>query len=293
MVDLFFRKIILLPLSAVLLVLFFLGAVFFLRPPLLIVTDSSFLTIYKQERLNQRRIDTSRALFRRVVPVFVSESAGPDLVALAVEGVNKRPWAVFFPSRYQWGASIYKENHPRVPVLVAGGYMGHDERELSLVRTDTALDLYRAGLCASFFAGDGELLFLSEGFLLEEQRQAFLAGLETQGYGGEPIFTSVYTDHHSYEEVGAAIVSGPAVTFFQRNLDIPVILFSWVDPALSPRAVKIIFDDSPWALAAGAFRRHPSPGEEILVPSIPMLIGDRINEKRDFRKLNRLLKEKY
>ncbi|MCL2069966.1 MAG: hypothetical protein FWH19_03140 [Treponema sp.] len=293
MLDFLIRKKILLPLSAVLLVIFSIGAVFFLRSPLLIVTDSSFLTIYGPERLNQRRIQTSRALLRRVVPVLVSESAGPELVAFAVEGVNRRPWAVLFPQRYHWGASIYKENHPRVPVVLAGSPAGQDESGLSFLRTDTAMDLYRAGLCVPFFAAEQDLLFFSEGLLGEDHRQAFLTGLRSQDYSGEPIYASTYMDYQSYEGIGAVIMAGPAVTFLQRNLDIPVILFSWVDPAMSPRAVKIIFDDSPWALAAGAFRRLPSPGEEILVSSIPMLIEDRIDEKRDFRKLRRLLKEKY
>jgi hypothetical protein len=250
--------------------------------------------LYGPERLKAKRFRTSLALFRRVIPVPVSESAGPDLVALAAESASNAPMAVLFPYRYLEGGRFYKENHQEVPVLVMGGKPESKEGEpLAFVRTDTDRDLYRAGLCAAFLAGEKRVLFFSDGILQNEYREAFLEGLRIQGYLDDPIYVNAYTDYSNYSDIGCVIVAGAAAKFFEQNLDIPVILFSWIDPALCPRTVKLVFDDSPWTQAVKALKVLPLPGEEILVFSEPSALPDRMEEKKDFRKLQSLIREKF
>ena len=276
-------------------------AVFLLRSPVLIVTDSSFDQLYGAKRLRLKAIRNSLELFRRVVSVSVDESAGPGLVALAAEGAARSPEAVLFPYRYLQGAQVYREGHPNVAVLVFGGPAGAPKTPdsapaLSFVYTDTAGDLYRAGLCAAFFVqgNDGVLVFTG-GNLSNQYREAFRRGLRDQGFLGNPVFLDDSADYPSYSGIGCVVVAGPAAKFLEQNLKIPVILFSWTDPAITPRSVKLVFDDSLPALAFGAFRAFSAdlkrPGE-IPVSSQPALLYDRI-EKKSFRKLARLTKEKF
>ena len=284
-----------LPLLIVLVFFAALGGVFLLRSPVLIVADPSFNQLYGPLRLTLQGIKASLELFRRVVPVTIAESAGPDLAALAVEGKSKSPWAVFFPFRYLEGAKFYKENHLKVPVLVTGAENQNPQEDtgLTFINIDTALDLYRAGSCAALLAGEKKVLFFNDGNLKPEYMEAFWQGLRDQDFSGDPVYVNVSADYSAYSEIGCVVVAGPAGKFLERNLNIPVILFSWINPALTPRSVKVVFDDSPWALAAEVLRGF-SPGEgETLVSSAPVVLKDRIGEKDDFRNLQGIIKEKF
>jgi hypothetical protein len=95
------------------------------------------------------------------------------------------------------------------------------------------------------------------------------------------------------------VIAGPAANFLDQDLEIPVILFSWADPGLTPRTVKLIFDDSPPALSVPAIRSFfAADTDEILVPSEPLLLFERfekfetMEEKKEFRKLRNLMKVK-
>jgi hypothetical protein len=96
---------------------------------------------------------------------------------------------------------------------------------------------------------------------------------------------------NAYGDIGCVVVAGPAVRFFEQNLNIPVILFSWVDPTYTPAIVKHIFDDSHWILASRALRSMPPPGEEMQITSSQMLFRDRL-DARNYRLLRKLIKER-
>ena len=279
----------------VLVLLVFLGSgtVFFSRSPVLIVTDFSFELLYGPVRLWFRGLRTSFALFRRVIPVMVSESAGPDLVSLAVTGISSSPRAVFFPYRYLEGALFYRERHPEIPVLVAcEGNLLPGEQSVTFVTTDTAADLYRAGLYAALLAGEKQVIFFTDRYFSGENRNAFREGLRSRGFFGEPVYSQTSEDSFSQENLGCLVMAGNAAAFLEQNLSVPVILFSWASPAYIPRTVKLIFDDSPWGLAAGALGEFPPPGGEILIPSEPLLLLGRMEKKSDFFRHRALLRGK-
>jgi len=272
-----------------------IGGVFFARAPVLIITDSSFNLLYGPERLRQRQLRISLSLFRRVIPVIVSEHAGPDLVAIAAEEAFRVPRAVLFPFRYLEGARQYKENNPDVEVLIMGGRNPIPPELTSpntiYIRTNTAMDLYRAGLSAAFFAGENNILVFDDGVFPAEYRESLGEMLESRGFLGELLFRNIHAHVPSYADIGSVILAGPASRFLEQNLDIPVILFSWVDPVFTPRSVKLIFDDSPWALAVAALRSCDFG--EIFFPSVPVALSDRIDERRNFRKLQGIIKENF
>ena len=265
-----------------------------LRSPVLIVSDPSFNQLYGPFRFRLTWIRTNLELFRRVIPVTVAESAGPDLVALAVESVSKTPGVVIFPYRYLEGARTYKENHEKATVLVMleGHSMPGEESALVFVLTDTVQDLYRAGVCAASLAEDKKILFFYDGYLRSEYTEAFQEGLKSQGFSDYPSFINVSMEYNSYSEVGCVVIAGPATKFLERNLKIPVILFSWIDPLQVPRNVKLVFDDSPWALAVEIIKALPGVEAEMLIPSKSVIVMDR-EEKLNFRNIGALIKEKF
>ena len=287
----------LLPLFIILFVLFvFLlaGGLFLVygnRPPVLIVTDSLFTQIYGQERLEKQGRKISSGLFRQLITVPVSDTAGSELVAIAVEGASPSPWAVLFPYRYLEGARLYKQSRPEVPVLVFGGSKSMapplsltEDPGINFIYTDTLTDLYRAGLAAAHLAGEKDILVFQDNLFPEEQQELLLERLNTSGFSQEPIFHNASTYYASFDNIGCVIIAGPAAGFLERELEIPALLFSWADPALTPYSVKVIFDDSPWTLALKALKALPL-GPQTLIPSELNIIRDRIAEKSVFRQL--------
>ena len=264
------------------------------RSPVLIVTDASFNLLYGPSRIKLKCYKTSVEFFRRVIPVLVDESAGPSLVALAAEGASKTPWAVIFPYRYLEGAAFYKENHADIPVFVMAGRSPkpRGESDLVFVCTDFVQDLYRAGLCAALLAGDKRVVFLNDENFKNEHFRAFREGLRFQGFLDDPYFISAYQEYSSNSDVGCAVIAGPAVKFLEEDRQIPLILFSWLDPVQLPRTVKLVFDDSPWAMAATVLKLMPLPEAELFLPSEPVILLGK-DEKKNFRNFESFIKEKF
>jgi hypothetical protein len=260
-------------LKAALIILF--GAalgVFFLRAPVLIITDDSFNSLYGSLRSWLSRFESSFSLGRRVIPVQVSESAAPEVVVLAVEAVSSSPHAVLFPYRYYEAGRHYKEKFSGVLVLILGNKKGEVPEGEGLVPVYTAreTDFYRAGLCAGLLAKEGkngDVLVFSDGSIPAGEKEAFMAGLRARAFIRNPVYAALDTDYQNYDDVSCVVLAGPAAHFFAKNHGLPVLLFSWLDPALTPAEVKVIFDDSPWALAAGAIKAVEQGAEAVFLPS--------------------------
>jgi hypothetical protein len=273
------------------------GGMFLYRSPVLIVTDSSFTEVYGLARLKKMELALSYRLFRRIIPVYVDEYAGADLISLAAEDAFQVPFAVLFPHRYMEGAGFYKENHPDTPVYIYSGRnhssKAKDGVSVSFVRTDIKTDLYRAGLCAALLAGEGSVLFISNVTVPDENREAFNNGLQAQGYTKDPVWRNANSSFSSFSDLGCAVIVGQAGEFFARSPETPVILFSWSDPNLTPRSVKVIFDDSPYAIAHKGYRLLSSTDTEgeIFVSSVPTVLKERIEKEADSKTLMSLVKK--
>jgi len=283
-----------------------IAGVFLYRLPVLIVTDSSFMAVYGSGRLSEIESRLSRKLFRRLIPVYVDENAGPDIVSFAVEDTFQNPFAVFFPHRYMSGAAYYKESHPNIPVYVASGrnQSSTAKEAVYFVRTDVKTDLYRAGLCAALLAGEESVIFISNVTVPEENREAFSEGLRAQGYTGTPIYRNTSYNFSSGGDIGCAVIMGQAGEFFVKRPTTPVILFSWADPGIVTRSVKVIFDDSLYALAYKGYSLITSingrgdgekadEGGEVHISSVPTVLKDRIEKKSDFIMLENLVKREF
>ena len=273
------------------------------RPPILVVTDNSFALVHGQKRVQNRTAALSRTFFRQVKPVLVNENSNHDQISVALESVSEKPWVVVVPWRYLNGGRFYKEKNPDIPVLVVGGPIGHIEEILSFARADLITDLYRAGASAARLAGGKKVVFFSDvfsasgansaGISREEYEEAFSSGFKTVAKDEEePVFLANNLTYSDYSEVGCVVVSGPASQFLEKNRDIPIILFSWIEPALTPFDVKVLFDDSPWTFIQKAIKSYPGKGGELLIPSETIVFRGKIAHLSDFLKVKSLLKGK-
>jgi hypothetical protein len=287
------------------------GLIFFLRAPVLVVGDASFAGLYGPARLRRRQFEASAALFRRVKPVLVADNAGPDLVVFAVEEAGSRPFCVIFPYRYADGGRRYAGQFPETPVVILDTRpedplvpgqpeAAPDSGRLTTLKTRRREDFFRAGLMAGciFRAGKageehsgGAILVFQERSLSQTDKNAVTAGLQMSGLDSQPLFLNTPAEYGGLAEASCVIVSGPAAEFLDRNLKIPQILFSWLDPAMSSQETFVIFDDSPWALAPEAVRQGRAEGSgkgdissDIIFPK------GRIADKRLLKDLKRSLR---
>jgi hypothetical protein len=267
--------------------------IFFFRAPVLLVTDAPFNALYGLRRSRIKSIETSLKLFRQVKPVLVAENAGPDMVAFAVESAAPAPYCVLFPYWYNEGAGRYAEQFPQVPVFILGGRNRDPQVQGTIfIGTDWETDLYRAGLCAGIIArhnGDKEVLFFQNEGLTTEQRNAFRDGLQEQGFENAPKYLSI-TEHYSdNNNISCVVMNGAATSFLDQNVETSIILFSWIDPGVTATSVKVVFDDSPWALAPGVIKMIPGEHPVGLIPSEILFLGRRIPEKGIVRDLKKVL----
>ncbi|MDR2151184.1 MAG: hypothetical protein LBO67_10365 [Spirochaetaceae bacterium] len=251
------------------------------RSPVVLVTDAQFTLLYGKERFDRQRIELSLALWRRVRVIFIAENINTDLVVFAVESAVSSPLCVLFPYRYADSAELYAQQFPAVKVLILGGRSNdQQERTVPVITSDFLTDLYRAGLCAALLAAenpDKPIVVFQDTTLLPEQQQAFSAGLLQQGYTAEPLFIQNTVPEDS--ACAVIIESNQLTSFLTQDYSTPVILFSWIDPALSSRQIKLIFDDSDLGLAMQAVRKMRKQNYTAL-PSYNIVLSDRISQKR-------------
>ncbi|MDR2634013.1 MAG: hypothetical protein LBC51_10400 [Treponema sp.] len=274
---------------------------FLFRAPVLFVTDASFNALYGLRRVGIKRLEITLMMMRRIKPVLIGENAGPDIVMFAVEEAHSAPYGVLFPYRYYEGAGRYAAQFPHVPIFILGARNQDPQVPGTIfVGTDTMLDLYRAGLCAGIIAQQtasregepitqGEVLFFQNEAISSEYREAFSIGLREQGFTKEPKYLNIKQDYVDIiQNLSCVVMQGQATLFLERNLEIPVILFSWIDPDLTSKAVKLVVDDSPWAVAGKTIAMIPGRKGEA-VPADWVLPGQRIVDKEVLGRLKKVL----
>jgi hypothetical protein len=286
-----------LPLAAVVLCLAAVLGVFFSRPPVLFVTDPSFNVLYGNLRARLKQAEISLKLYRRLIPVQAAETAGSGAVALAVTAAAAVPHAVIFPYRFAGAARRYREDHPGITAIILSGRIRESAAEDGpfVYRTATEADFYRAGLCAALLgAGNGSVApVFQDGSMTQADREAFSSGLAAGGSAARPVYLNSGSDYTAWQNVTCAAAVGPASRLFEQGVTAPVLLFSWIDPAATPRNVKVVFDDSPWALALGAVKAAERGEREASLPSDIVILEERISGDENKVKLKALVKREY
>jgi hypothetical protein len=246
--------------------------IFYIRPPVLIVTEESFIELYGKERVQNESFYSSLAMFRPVKIVTVANDAGEDVVPFAVSSAAMRPFCVIFPLRFIKSAILYRELAPNIPIVVLEGryseeenpsesILGSEKSEYFVFKTDINDDFYRIGLAVTAIKlksgqkdenstqndkkNDKVVVFIDR--KLDKMKDIFLRGLYDRGELFETLFLNSYSNHTEMPDLFCVVLAGLGSEFLDRKADVPVIWLTWLDPSLLPFDVAMIVNDSPLA----------------------------------------------
>jgi len=285
--------------------------VFYARPPVLVITEAPFAALYGEARLKQERDSAARTLFRQVKPVVIADGVSPDMVIFAITGVSPRPSCVLFPRSQAAAALRFHEQFPEIPVVVLSGLVLVPELPppdgfLCVYGTDRGVDLYRAGLFAGIMGivprnltGQAEIppestktyVLWQDRSIQEAERTLFSQGVRELNPESSVVFINTAAQMPDVKGIACMTLTSAGAEYLERNASIPLILFSWLDPALIPREVVIQFDDSVWALAAPAARLAMRKQAEGKIPSKPLIFSRKIADNNVSRMLEKAVKK--
>jgi len=239
--------------------------VFFVRSPVLIVTDLSFISLYGQSRISRETLVSSLVLFRKVKTVSVTDDAGYDIVQFAVSEVSSNPFCVLFPLRFAQAAKLYRESNPRIPVVLLEGRhgggdslssLGDNPNDYFVYQTDIENDFFRAGLAAAALdmGKNGKINVFLESRIRTQAREAFLRALNSLEKPLEAQFFTSFSQFSDIPDLSCVVLAGIGTEYLEREAGVPVIFLTWLDPSLVPVDVVLIVNDSPWAQAVEAVR---------------------------------------
>ena len=259
------------PLVSVFLILFVFLMVLLVRRPVVVVTDKFFTTLYGPHREQAKMLESMLRIQRRVRIFRVGDEIDSSAIAQRLSFEIKNPYCVIFPFRYFQAAAAYAEEEPTTRAYVLG------ERNLSQPATGKAVyvptawreDFKKAGYPAAMIsylsqnravegeARDGRstnahkiILMLTQENPLPEAQEGFNEGLKQGNWPGVHNILS-NASSLSQSSIVSAILLTPASSFVQGATNVPSIVFSALDLHLLPDFIKIVIDDSPWALLPG------------------------------------------
>ena len=253
------KYIIIAVIAALTLAIFIPLIVFFIRSPILIVTEQSFILLYGQERLRREINRSSLALFRPVKVVAAANDAGADIVQFAVAEVSSKPFCVFFPRRFSYSAELYRGQNPGIrTAILEGRYPASFSSDVSgsyNYSSDVESDFFRAGYAAAVMSENrsGSIAVFMDSALYSyygaAAREAFERGMNERetSQNAQPLFYTSFSDRSVSSELSAVVIAGAGWEYLDSKTGVPVILFSWLDPDNMPEDVVIVIDDSPAA----------------------------------------------
>lgn len=255
----------------------FAGGVFFVRRPIVIVSDQAFELLYGKERNGRMSALLSVRAFRPVRTAIVAADAAPASAAdAAAEAAGARGAAfVLFPERYDEGARVFaaraRERFSSTHVALIGtSQSGAAPFDGVLIQSDYAADGRAVASAvldlASRLRGRGTVLFRLDG----PGRDAFIAGFQQAASVSAIPLELVAADAAIRIEADRVLCLVSSIWSADleahTQLGIPLVLITWLDRAFLPGGVIATVDDSPYALAYGAYRLA-SRGESGPVPS--------------------------
>jgi hypothetical protein len=276
------------------------------RPPVLVVTDLSCVSLYGAGRIRLEGIRSSVTLFRRVKTIAIADDAGEDIFLAAVTSASPQPFCVLFPLRFARIARQYREQKPEIPVvLLEGRYPSVGTNPASFAinnnsiadyfvyTTDITADFYRAGLAAVILDGEknGRAAIFLESHIQRQGREAFSRALKSQEKTMETNYYTSFSQFGKFTDFSCVIIAGNGAEYLEGDFDIPVIVFSWINPSIIPIGVILVFDDSPWIQAVPAVRMVAAGVKTGQIPSkITLLPAGNIDKKTRQRLKDSLIK---
>ena len=295
------------PLAAAALILFVFLTVLLVRRPVVVVTDKFFTTLYGPRREQAKMLESTLRTQRRVRIFRVGDETDNSATARRLSMEIKNPYCVIFPFRYFQIAALYAEENPGTKAYVLS------ERNLSQPATGKAIyvpaawreDFKKAGYLAAMIsyisqnravegeARDGRstnahktILLLTQENPLSEAQEGFEEGLKQ---GNWPGVHNILSNAASLPQssIVSTIILAPASSFVQGSTNVPSIVFSALDLHLLPDFIKIVMDDSPWAMlpslvqqtAGVSGRERDSESGTLAVQPIPAQVRILLNKQ--------------
>ncbi|MCL2762430.1 MAG: hypothetical protein FWD36_04370 [Treponema sp.] len=292
--------------------------IFFSRTPVLVVTDIPFVALYGEDRLQQQQRSASLSLFRQVKPLLVADGASPDMLVVAITEAAENPWCVLFPRSQALAAQRYHEQFPETSVVLLGGHVPASSLPvpdgfLCVYGTDSATDLYRAGLFAGILgknhipagqvqhneaAGEfGEASIQRTVALWQDRhvqaagRELFSRGVQEEAPEAAVVFVNLIAEVPDTQRLVCMVLTSAGAEFLGKSPKMPLILFTWLDPALTSRQVAVIFDDSIWSVAVPAVRLAKENQPSGNIPSKPLIFSGKIADNGVIRLLQKSAKK--
>jgi len=276
-------------------------AVFISRPPVLIVSDLSFVGLYGVKRFKTEMAQSSVVLFRRLKPVVVADDAGDDIVQAAVEKASKKPLCVLFPLRFARVARDYREKNANIPVVLLEGRftetanpasfaIGDNTEDYFIYKTDISADFYRAGLAAAIIDGEKNerIAVILESNIQAPAREAISKALNDAEKPFQTSFYTVFSQFTGNQNMSCVILAGIGGEYPDKFSDVPVIFFTWLNPELIPADIVLVFNDSPLVQAVPAVRMVQAGMKKGQIPSKILYTGGKKLDKTDIRKLRKI-----
>ncbi|MDR3301782.1 MAG: hypothetical protein LBT01_04530 [Spirochaetaceae bacterium] len=300
------------PLISFVLFMIVITYLFFLRPPVILVTDIYTHALYGAEREQILIFEASFKIGRQVKVFRIMEETDSYTIAETIKKTKPAPEFVFFPFHYSDAAKIYadqikQEGNPLTKTLV----FFYEETQAKntdsyiSITPDTKLDSYRKGRCAAILSKEirlsheenlninKQINFIYDTQPNNDAQQAFEKGLAASGYFGKVNFVNT-RDMVAQDYLDCVVIEGPASLFFQSATGIPVILLSWFnDPIYFPDNVKIQIDDSPYALIPKIVslpKNGFAAGSVLKVPATFKIIRNKIINKKLIGELSKAIR---
>jgi hypothetical protein len=306
-------------LAVILVVLAAPWVIFFIRPPVLVVTDTPFVLLYGKSHLRREQRAASFALFRRVKPVIVADGAGSDVVNIAIQAATRQPFCVLFARNQAAAAMYFHEQSPETPAILLSGLVTVPEIPspdgfLCVYGTDRRIDLYRAGLFAGILGNIPQkqvkkaqkqdesaaispnsapktYVLWQDRYVQAAERELFSQGLREQDPESVVVLANSSAEMPDMKGISCVVLTGAGAEYLDKNPQMPLILFSWIDPAFTAREVTVLFDDSVWALVVPAVHMAVQQQAEGKIPSEPLIFSERISNNSTFRMLKKSAKK--
>ena len=286
------------------------------RSPVLIVTSSPVATIYGEERIRRRDILLSGTLFRPVKTVMVADGVGSDVLIIALTQAAEKPFCVLFPFFLAEAAQRYHGEFPEIPVVILSGLANTSRLPsadgiLCIYRTDRETDLYRAGLFAGIIGEAWKknaesapvveenndkirqnVVLLQDNSIQKNLQELFSKGIREQNAETDVLFVSSVPRMPDEESISCVVIAC-TTEYLENNPQVPVVLFSWLDPDLVSIAATVVFDDSPWALAVPAVKMATQKQPDGQIPSKPLIISTKFADNGVIKRLKKLTEKNY
>jgi hypothetical protein len=278
------------------LVLMVLISFYLSRPPVLIISDLVFVSLYGEARIKQESRVSSFLLFRRVRIVSVADDAGDDIVRIAITDVSSAPFCVIFPLRFIRSARIYREQNPEIPVVILEGrhgnasinsVIGENLNDYYIYKTDVNTEFQKAGMAAAVInmGKNGKIAVFMDPQIQPQAADAFLHGINSYENPPQALFFNNFSQFSEIPDLSCVVLAGSGAEFLEKNEGIPIIFFSWINPPFLPAETALLINDSSLAQTVEAVRMVITGQKEGLLQSKFISLNKSYIDRKILRKI--------